>query len=358
MKRIASLLLTVVFILSVVTGCRAAVQPIAPEAQPEQEEAPFVLTMQIGNPMMTVNGEGKAIDENGTTPVVDNNRTLVPIRAIIEEMGGTVTWDAEKSAASLSLGENTVVLVIGSETATLNGEEKALDTAPKIINNRTMLPIRFIAESFLFRVDWDETEKVVTVTKQSAEASETQKPQEETPGATDPETDGQGKVLVVYFSATGSTKKVAETIQAVTDADIFELVPTEAYTSDDLNWNNSTSRVNAEHNDESKRDIPLESTTVADFESYDTVFIGYPIWWGIAAWPVNNFVKDNDFTGKTVIPFCTSASSGVGNSDALLHEMNETGTWLDGKRFRSSASENDVKDWVESLNLTDSADNG
>ena len=79
--------------------------------------------------------------------------------------------------------------------------------------------------------------------------------------------------------------------------------------------------------------------------------IGYPIWWGIAAWPVNNFIKENDFTGKTVIPFCTSASSGLGDSGNLLEEMAKTGEWQEGERFRSGVSDSDVQEWVNSLDF-------
>lgn len=165
------------------------------------------------------------------------------------------------------------------------------------------------------------------------------------------ETSDNGKVLVVYYSATGSTQKVAETIAADTGADLFEIEPKEPYTNDDLNWRNEDSRVSKEHDDESKRDVELVSTTVENWDSYDTVFIGYPIWWGIAAWPVDNFIKANDFTGKTVIPFCTSASSGLGDSGSLLEKMAGTGNWQEGERFRSGASDSDVTKWVDSLGL-------
>ena len=160
-----------------------------------------------------------------------------------------------------------------------------------------------------------------------------------------------GKVLVVYYSASGNTKRVAEDIAEAAGGDLFEIVPTEVYTSDDLNWTNSDSRVSREHDDESLRDVPLTTTEVENWDDYDTVFIGYPIWWGIAAWPVDNFVKDNDFSGKTVIPFATSSSSGMGQSGTLLSEMAGTGDWQDGQRFRSNASQSDVADWVSGLDL-------
>ena len=157
------------------------------------------------------------------------------------------------------------------------------------------------------------------------------------------------KILVVYFSAQNHTKTVAEKIAENLDADIFEIEPEEEYTSDDLNWNDSDSRVSREHDDESLRDIKLKTTKVDNWNEYDTVLIGYPIWWGIAAWPVDTFVKANDFSGKTVIPFCTSASSGLGQSGKLLADEANSGDWQDGQRFSSSASDEDIKKWTESL---------
>ena len=159
-----------------------------------------------------------------------------------------------------------------------------------------------------------------------------------------------GKALVVYYSASGNTARVAQSIAETVGADMFEIVPTEVYTDDDLNWRDSDSRVNREHDDEALRDVPLTTTEVPDWDSYDTVFIGYPIWWGIAAWPVDNFVKANDFTGKTVIPFATSSSSGMGQSGTRLADMAGTGSWQEGHRFPSDASAADVRDWVNGLN--------
>jgi flavodoxin len=158
-----------------------------------------------------------------------------------------------------------------------------------------------------------------------------------------------GKTLVVYFSASGNTEKVANYIAAATDADTFELIPEEPYTDDDLNWSDSSSRVVYEHDNLEARDVKLANTSVPDWDTYDTVYIGYPIWWQIAAWPVDDFVKSNDFTGKTVIPFCTSSSSGLGESGTLLADEAGTGNWLEGQRFSSSASESTVQDWLSSL---------
>ena len=162
----------------------------------------------------------------------------------------------------------------------------------------------------------------------------------------------RGNVLVVYYSATGNTEGVANYIAEATGGDLFEITPAEPYTDDDLNWTDENSRVTREHEDESLRDVELTTTQVENWDSYDTVFLGYPIWWGIAAWPVDGFVEANDFTGKTVIPFCTSSSSGLGQSGELLAELAGTGDWQEGQRFRSSASQEDVNEWVDSLGLS------
>ena len=160
-----------------------------------------------------------------------------------------------------------------------------------------------------------------------------------------------GKTLVVYYSATGHTENVADYIAAATDADLFALEPVEPYSSEDLNWTDDNSRVVYEHDNPEAREVELVSATVDNWDSYDTVFIGYPIWWHIAAWPVDGFVAANDFAGKTVIPFCTSSSSDLGESGELLAEAAGTGNWLEGERFTSSASEEEVRQWVDGLDL-------
>ena len=165
------------------------------------------------------------------------------------------------------------------------------------------------------------------------------------------DTGSGSSVLVVYYSATGNTEQVAQYIADATGGGLFEIQPVEPYTDDDLNWTNDNSRVSQEHADESLRDVELVADTVDNWDQYDTVFIGYPIWWGIAAWPVDGFVQANDFSGKTVIPFCTSSSSGLGESGQLLADMAGTGDWQEGQRFRSSASGEDVQSWVDELGL-------
>lgn len=165
----------------------------------------------------------------------------------------------------------------------------------------------------------------------------------------DNESMSNNKVLVVYFSAQGHTESVAKKIADNLNADIFEIVPKDEYTSSDLDWTDNNSRVSREHDDESLRNVELSNAKVDNFDKYDTVLIGYPIWWGIAAWPVNSFVKANDFNGKTVIPFCTSSSSLIGDSGKLLEDDANGGTWKEGQRFSSSASLSDIKTFTDSL---------
>lgn len=196
--------------------------------------------------------------------------------------------------------------------------------------------------------------KPASSTTQPETSAPTEQPESSStaPAESEPETQPEtGKTLVIYYSASGNTARVAKDIAEAAGADLFEIVPTEVYTSEDLNWTNPDSRVSREHDDESLRDVPLTTTEVPDWDSYDTVFIGYPIWWGIAAWPVDTFVKNNDFTSKTVIPFATSSSSGMGQSGSLLADMAGTGEWQEGQRFSSGVSSDDVQSWVNGLGL-------
>lgn len=197
-----------------------------------------------------------------------------------------------------------------------------------------------------------------TNTPEEDNAQASADPPAETPSATDtpadtvPEQPRTGKTLVVYFSASGNTARVAKDIADAVGADLFEIVPAEPYTSDDLNYNNRSSRVNREHDNEALRNVELSAEEVENWDSYDTVFVGYPIWWGIAAWPVSSFVTANDFAGKTVIPFATSASSGIGDSGTLLAQAADSGDWQDGQRFSSNAAAEEVQSWVNGLGLS------
>lgn len=158
-----------------------------------------------------------------------------------------------------------------------------------------------------------------------------------------------GKTLIIYFSAQGHTKKIAEQIANNLGADLFEITPAQKYTEEDLDWTNDNSRASREFANESERNIELTTTDIPNWSDYDTVLIGYPIWWGISAWPVNSFVKTQDFANKTIIPFCVSHSSELGDSAKLLQADAQNGNWQDGHRFYQDASAADIKSWTDGL---------
>ena len=172
---------------------------------------------------------------------------------------------------------------------------------------------------------------------------------EETPEI--PEDSGETRVLVAYFSATGNTEHVANVIAEATAGSLFEITPAEPYTSADLNWTDEDSRVVYEYENPGQRDTELVTYTPENWDDYDVVFLGYPIWWYDAAWPVDGFVEANDFTGKTVIPFCTSSSSGLGESGQRLAQLAGTGNWLEGQRFPSGTADADVQAWAAAWGL-------
>ncbi len=164
--------------------------------------------------------------------------------------------------------------------------------------------------------------------------------------------DIEGNTAVVYFSATGNTERIAEIIADETGAAIYEIIPETPYTSEDLNWNTDSSRVDTEHNSY-PYDVALSTETSAiSLSPYDTIFIGYPLWWGETPSAVVSFLKGKDLSGKTIIPFCTSSSSKFGNSGTTLkNNAGANGTWIDGHRFSSNASDNSVRDWLNSLSF-------
>ena len=166
----------------------------------------------------------------------------------------------------------------------------------------------------------------------------------------DTSNDKTAKTLVVYFSQTGSTKKLAEFIAKETKADLFELKPAQSYSNADIDWTDENSRVVKEHNNIPNVEVKLENTNVPNFESYDKVFIGAPIWWGELSWVVDDFVKSNDFKGKKLVSFSTSLSSGNSESGKRLEGYTKDVQWLKGERFSSNFNEDDVKRWLETLN--------
>ena len=169
-----------------------------------------------------------------------------------------------------------------------------------------------------------------------------------------PENDAaEQKILVAYFSATGTTKGVAEQIAEGLSCDLYEITPQDPYTDADLNYSDTNSRTTSEMNDENAR--PAISGSVSDMAQYDVVFLGYPIWWGEAPKIINTFLESYDFSGKTIVPFCTSGSSGISSSVSALKPLASGATWLEGRRFGGGVSDETVMEWVRSLNLAPDA---
>lgn len=298
------------------------------------------IILKIDDPVMTVNKTEKEIDSFGTSPIISNGRTLLPIRAVVEEMGGTVEWNAENKQTELKYSDTDIVLTIDSQTALLNGTDTEIDAAPVIINARTFLPIRFIAESFGFNVDWNSENKTITILSASAVPENK---------VSEPQPKDENKTLVVYFSVTGNTDNVAKKIASETNADIYRIEAKQPYTDEDIDYNNEDSRTSIEQNDRSAR--PEMAGTIENFDDYSLVFVGYPIWWGDSPRIMSTFAESYDFTDKTLVPFCTSASSPIGSSTETFSKLAKGGNWLEGRRFSGDASQTEISEWLNTLDL-------
>ena len=327
---------TISIILSIITICTFTFMGCA--AGNETTKSAMEIILQINNPKMIVNGAEKPIDPEGTSPVIVNDRTLLPVRAVVEEMGGTVQWDDNTREVTLQYNNDEVKLTIASAMAELNEATQTLDTAPMLINNRTMLPIRFIAESFKFHVAWEQATQTVTITK-NAEIEITP-----SPTVIPQATESNSNALILYFSATGTTKALAEKIANASGADICELIPEIAYTSADLNYN-SDCRANAEQQDDSAR--PRIKELAVNVDNYDTIIIGYPIWWGTLPKVIYTFSESYDLSGKTIMPFCTSGGSSISQSVSDLKAICPNSVVTDGFRGTHTTSEAQLKDWLE-----------
>lgn len=258
------------------------------------------LRLQINNDIMTVNNENVTLD---SAPQIINGRTLVPVRAVIENMGGSAQWDSSTQTSTLNYNNNVIKLTVGSTNAYFNGEEHILDTAPAIINGRTMLPIRFITESFGFDTLWENDSQTVVIKKSIETAVEkTSEPVTEVTSVDNSADKANGKTLVAYFTWSGNTKKMAEYIAEKTDADIFIIEPETPY-PDDYTECGNLAKV---ERDENAR--PAIKSLPNNLSEYDTIYVGYPIWWHTAPMIIGSFLESDDFAGVDIYPFTQSAS--------------------------------------------------
>lgn len=262
------------------------------------------LRLQINNDIMTVNNENIALD---SAPQIINGRTLVPVRAVIENMGGSAQWNSSTQTATINYNNDVIKLTVGSTNAYFNGEENIIDTAPAIINGRTMLPIRFIAESFGFDTLWENDSQTVVIKKSVETTGEkTSEPVTEVTSVDNSDDKANGKTLVAYFTWSGNTKKMAEYIAEKTNADLFVIEPKTPY-PDDYTECGELAKV---ERDENAR--PVIKSLPNNLSEYDTIYVGYPIWWHTAPMIIGSFLESNDFAGVNIYPFTQSASMDKG----------------------------------------------
>ena len=193
-----------------------------------------------------------------------------------------------------------------------------------------------------------ETKETQAESTESTVETQAETGQEETAQETEAQIPAEhSDVLVAYFSATGTTKGVAEKIAAVTGGDLYEILAAEPYSTEDLDYNDSSSRTTKEQDDKSVR--PEIGSEDISFEGYTTIYLGFPIWWGEEPRILDTFVEKYSFDGITVIPFCTSGGSGIGRSGSNMESLAGSGTWLDGERFSSGVSEEELQSWIDGL---------
>ncbi len=314
----------------------------------------ITITLQIGDPDMTVNGAKQAIDAEGTVPVIVNDRTLVPIRAIIESMGGIVGWDSEKREVSLDYNGDKIWLVIDSTAAYLNGSERELDTAPCIINDRTMLPIRFIAESFGFEVGWDGDTQTVTISG----TSKAQPPQASAAGilvayftaAENGEYDAISEATVTIYNGKemGAAEAIADMIAEKTGADKFSIQTVEKFPTkyEDL--------ADAAKAQQEANELPKLAKHIDDIDKYDTIFVVYPAWWYDMPQVMYSFFNEYDFGGKTIIPAITHEGNRRAGFDSIKKVEPDANVITDGFAVTSSKAADakaDVDKWLNSFDL-------
>ncbi|MBQ9314674.1 MAG: hypothetical protein IJ220_06785 [Clostridia bacterium] len=338
MKKVFVLFLILILVLSLGSICLA-----------DTKEVNVILNREIKVTYNDAIQEFQNVNGVKVYPLSYEGTTYLPIRSISSLFQSKIKWDGNTNSIYLGEGDldTTSSKIVSSFTKGNNETIKALlnrdikiyynnkvqtfiDATGKAVyplsyNGTTYLPVRAVSNLFGLKIDWDGVTNTIKIGKEKEQHD--------------------SKAAVVYFSATGTTKQVAEYVKDETNADIFEIIPKEKYTSEDLNWNNNDSRTTKEQND---KNVRPEIENNIDISNYDLIFIGYPIWWGDCPRIVQSFIETGKLNGKTAIPFCTSGSSSISGSENTLKNYKEI-NWISGKRL--TASRNDVANWVKSLNI-------
>lgn len=253
MRKFISILLSLLLILNTLTTVFAVGTAI---------------TLQVDSNTINIGSRSVTID---TAPVIIDGRTLIPVRGVSEAMGGNVNWNNDTKTVTITLGSNKVEMTIDSKTAYFNNKAQTLDVAPVVLNGRTMLPARFIAESFGFDVNWDNDTKTISITPRQETTTEITTVEESTETTTVEKTESDSKSLVVYFSKTGTTERIANEIKDITGSDIVKIETVTPYPED---YNETVEIAQKEKTEKARPEI---KTTVNNLDQYDTIYLGYPI---------------------------------------------------------------------------------
>ncbi len=323
MRKFISILLSLLLILNTLTTVFAVGTAI---------------TLQVDSNTINIGSRSVTID---TAPVIIDGRTLIPVRGVSEAMGGNVNWNNDTKTVTITLGSNKVEMTIDSKTAYFNNKAQTLDVAPVVLNGRTMLPARFIAESFGFDVNWDNDTKTISITPRQETTTEITTVEESTETTTLEKTESDSKSLVVYFSKTGTTERIANEIKDITGSDIVKIETVTPYPED---YNETVEIAQKEKTEKARPEI---KTTVDNLDEYDTIYIGYPIWWGTMPMAMFTFIENNNLEGKTIIPFSTHKGSGLGSSVSDLKTALPNSTIKDGLACNSSTTTTQIRNWIE-----------
>lgn len=339
MRKVITVFLMLIMTLSLATGCAGDTNAIGelPIAKEEKQFHEPEISLSIGSDIMIVDGKSHILD---TPPILHNQRTLLPIRSVVNAMGGQVEWDAETKTVIIAK-ENTIILfVIDSVVAFVNEVPHILDVPPILYNSRTMLPIRFIAENLGYGVEWEDETRTVRLSPNVAGIAHEPDSIEALPN----------KTLVAYFSCTGNTRSVALEIAELIQADVYEIIPAEPYTSSDINYRDNSCRANREQSDSSSR--PKIAGTPIDLSEYSTIILGFPIWHGTAPRIIQTFLDDNELlAGKTVLPFATSGSTGISSAVSLFKEYCPNAEIRNGYRSPTPIDKDALTDWLYENNI-------
>ena len=323
MRKFISILLSLLLILNTLTTVFAVGTAITLQVD--------INTINIGSRSVT----------SDTAPVIIDGRTLIPVRGVSEAMGRNVNWNNDTKTVTITLGSNKVEMTIDSKTAYFNNKAQTLDVAPVVLNGRTMLPARFIAESFGFDVNWDNDTKTISITPRQETTTEITTVEESTETTTVEKTESDSKSLVVYFSKTGTTERIANEIKDITGSDIVKIETVTPYPED---YNETVEIAQKEKTEKARPEI---KTTVDNLDEYDTIYIRYPIWWGTMPMAMFTFIENNNLDGKTIIPFSTHKGSGLGLSVSDLKTALPNSTIKDGLACNSSTTTAQIKNWIE-----------